>query len=64
MKDYEFTVVFEEDEDGRILAICPTLQGCYAEGETKEEASRNIREASEAHVESRNKYGELVFSSH
>ena len=60
MEEYEFTVVFEEDEDGRILAICPSLQGCYAEGETEEEASMNIREAIEAHVESRKKHGEPI----
>jgi predicted RNase H-like HicB family nuclease len=29
MQDYEFTVVIEKDEDGRFLAICPGLQGCY-----------------------------------
>ena len=38
MKDYEFTVVIERDEDGRFVAICPALQGCYTEGETEEEA--------------------------
>jgi predicted RNase H-like HicB family nuclease len=34
MQDYEFTVVIERDEDGRFVAICPALQGCYTEGET------------------------------
>jgi len=60
MKDYQFTVVFEKDEDGRILAICPALQGCYAEGETEEEARVSIREAIEAHVESRLNHGEPI----
>jgi len=60
MPDYEFTVVFEKDEDGRILAICPALQGCYAEGETKEEAAANIREAMQAHIEARRKHGETI----
>ena len=41
MQDYEFTVVIEKDEDGRFLAICPALQGCYTEGETEEEARTN-----------------------
>ena len=40
MKEYEFTIVIERDEDGRFLAICPALQGCYTEGETEEEAPR------------------------
>ena len=60
MKDYEFTVVLEKDEDGRIVAICPALQGCYTEGETEEEALCNIREAIEAHVASRLQHGEPV----
>jgi len=59
--DYEFTVVYERDEDGRILAICPVLQGCYAEGETQAEASLNIREAIAAHIASRQKLGEPIY---
>jgi predicted RNase H-like HicB family nuclease len=60
MKEYRFTVVYEQDEDGRILAVCPALQGCYAEGETEEEARANIREAIEAHIGSRLAHGEPV----
>jgi len=60
MKNYEFTVVLEKDEDGRIVAICPALQGCYTEGETEEEALANIREAIEAHIESRLQHGEPI----
>jgi predicted RNase H-like HicB family nuclease len=52
MKEYRFSVVYEQDEDGRILAICPALQGCYSEGETEDEARDNIREAIAAHIES------------
>ena len=63
MNDYAFTVVFEKDEDGRILAICPALQGCYAEGETEDEARANIREAIAAHIESRRKHGEPIVAS-
>jgi len=61
MENYEFTVVFERDEDGRFLAICPALQGCYAEGETEVEARANIREAIEAHVESRREHGDPIY---
>ena len=42
--DHEFTVVIEDDEEGRFLAICPALQGCYTEGETEEEARTLIRD--------------------
>ena len=60
MKQYNFTVVYEQDEDGRVLAICPALQGCYAEGESEDEARANIREAIEAHIESRLAHGEPI----
>jgi len=52
MKDYEFTVVIEKDEDGRFVAICPVLQGCYTEGETEAEARHLIEDAIRLHVES------------
>ena len=45
MTEYEFTVVIEKDEDGRFVAICPALQGCYTEGETEAEASELVKDA-------------------
>ncbi|HNR29813.1 MAG TPA: type II toxin-antitoxin system HicB family antitoxin [Candidatus Hydrogenedentes bacterium] len=62
MKHYRFTIVYEQDEDGRIIALCPGLQGCYAEGESQEEACANIREAVEAHLESRIAHGDPVYA--
>ncbi|MFH1730689.1 MAG: type II toxin-antitoxin system HicB family antitoxin [Planctomycetota bacterium] len=53
MKTYSFTVVTEKDEDGRYLAICPALQGCYTEGETEEEAQELIQDAIKLHLQSR-----------
>ena len=53
MADYEFTVVIERDEDGRFLAICPALQGCYTEGETEAEARELITDAIRLHVQDR-----------
>jgi len=34
-----------------ILFPCPTLQGCYSQGETYEEAVENIRDAIRLHVD-------------
>ncbi len=51
MKTYEFTVVVERDEDGRYVAVCPSLQGCYTEGETEAEALELIRDAIRLHSE-------------
>ena len=53
MTEYLFTVVIERDEDGRFLAICPALQGCYTQGLTYEKATRNIRDAIRLHLEDR-----------
>lgn len=44
MKQYNFPVIIEQDEDG-FFAFCPELQGCYTQGETYEEAVENIKDA-------------------
>ena len=61
MTEYEFTVVIERDEDGRFLAVCPALQGCYTEGETEEEAGELIRDAIRLHIEDRLATGEPIY---
>lgn len=60
MKQYEFTIVIEKDADGRFLAICPALQGCYTEGETQEEARELIEDAIRLHIEDRLSCGEPI----
>jgi predicted RNase H-like HicB family nuclease len=60
MADYEFTIVIEKDEDGRFLAICPALQGCYTEGETEEEARSLIEDAIRLHIQDRIEQGEPI----
>ena len=60
MKEYEFTIVIERDEDGRFLAICPALQGCYTEGETEQEARSLIEDAIRLHVQDRLEAGEPI----
>ncbi len=56
--EYEFTVVIERDEDGRYVAICPALQGCYTEGDTEAEVRELIVEAIRLHVVDRLAVGE------
>jgi len=60
MSDYQFTVVIERDEDGRYLAICPGLAGCYTEGETEHEARQLIEDAIRLHVQDRLERGEPI----
>jgi len=60
MTQYEFTIVIERDEDGRFLAICPALQGCYTEGKTEAEARALIEDAIRLHLEDRLATGEPI----
>ena len=41
----QFTVTIDRDEDGVWVAECPAIPGCVSQGETKDEAVVNIREA-------------------
>jgi len=59
MKTYRFSVVIQKDVDG-YFAFCPELQGCYAQGDTYEEAVKNIDDAIRLHVEDRLENGEEV----
>jgi predicted RNase H-like HicB family nuclease len=38
-------------EDGFWIAECPSLPGCISQGETREEAVSNIREAIDLYLE-------------
>ncbi len=60
MQNYQLTVVIERDEDGRFLAICPALQGCYTEGDSEAEARNLIADAIRLHIESRLERGEPI----
>lgn len=46
-----FKVILEPSDEGGFTAIVPVLPGCISEGETKEEAIKNIREAIELYCE-------------
>ena len=44
-------IILEPSEEGGYTAIVPSLPGCISEGDTKEEALKNIREALELYLE-------------
>jgi len=52
MKQYDFPIIIEQDEDG-YFATCPELQGCYSQGDTYEEATSNIKDAINLHLQDR-----------
>ena len=49
---YKYRVTFEPDEDGRIVADCPAIKGCYTGGRTLEEAIEMMKDALIVSIES------------
>lgn len=47
----ERLVLLYPDEDGFWIAEAPSLSGCISQGETQEEAFKNIEEAISLHIE-------------
>ncbi len=52
-----FLVTIEQDEAGYYVVDCPALPGCVSQGQTREEALANIREAILASIETRRAQG-------
>ena len=48
----KYRVLIEQDEDGVYVAEAPSLPGCISQGQTREQALANIREAIELYLES------------
>jgi predicted RNase H-like HicB family nuclease len=44
-------IVLEPSDEGGFTAFVPTLPGCISEGESKEDAVKNIREAIDVYLE-------------
>ncbi|ALM74853.1 type II toxin-antitoxin system HicB family antitoxin [Thermococcus barophilus] len=47
----KFKVILEPQPEGGFVAYVPALPGCMSQGETKEEALQNIKEAIELYLE-------------
>ena len=56
----KYRVIIEQDEDGMYIAECPTLPGCISQGETREEALVNIKDAIKGYLESMRKHNEPI----
>lgn len=51
VREMKFKVVLEPQPEGGYVAYVPALSGCFSQGETKEEALKNIKEAIELYLE-------------
>lgn len=56
----KYRVLIEQDEDGMYVAEVPSLPGCISQGQTREEAVENIREAIGAYIESLGAHGDPI----
>lgn len=45
VKELQFKVFIEQDENGVYVASVPELPGCYTQGKTLEEVRKRIKEA-------------------
>jgi len=60
VKEYNYTIIFEKEEDGGYHAFCPSLPGCHTQGDTYEEAVENIKDAVKLYIESIKANGEEI----
>ena len=52
-----FNVTLDRDEDGYWIVECPAIPGCISQGDTREEALENIKEAIKVCLEVRAELG-------
>lgn len=55
-----FSVIYEEASEGGYVVRIPALSGCHTQGETIEEAEKNVREAIELYLESLEAHNEDI----
>jgi predicted RNase H-like HicB family nuclease len=53
----KFPITIDRDEDGCWVTSCPSIPGCHSQGNTREDAVRNIREAIDLCLEVRAERG-------
>lgn len=56
----KFRVLVEQDEEGIFVAEVPSLPGCLTQGETRQEAVENAREAIAVYLESLEAHGDPI----
>lgn len=49
-----YLAIFTREKDGRFSVSVPALSGCFSEGDTLEEAKKNIEEAISLYLEDEN----------
>lgn len=47
----KLSITIERDEDGVWVAGCPSIPGCVSQGDTKDDAVENLKEAIQLYLE-------------
>ena len=55
-----YTVILEQESDGGFVVTVPALPGCVSQGDTKDEAIANVREAIELYLEDCRETGDPI----
>ncbi len=56
----KYRVLIEQDEDGIFVATVPALPGCVADGPTRDEALRSVKDAIALYIESLEAHGDPI----
>jgi predicted RNase H-like HicB family nuclease len=59
-KKLQYRVILQPAEEGGFTVVVPALPGCISEGDTREDALKNIKEAIEGWIEVSRKYGDVI----
>ena len=59
-RSMRYTVILQKEEDGGYVATVPVLPGCVSQGDTRQEALKNIEEAIEVYLEDVRAAGESI----
>ena len=56
----QYSVVLQQEPDGGYVALVPSLPGCVSQGDSRQDALSNIKEAIEVYIEDLRDAGEPV----
>lgn len=51
MKGMKYTVILEKGQESGYVAYAPVLRGCVSQGQTREKALHNLKEATQLYIE-------------
>lgn len=60
MKEHNYTIIIEKEEEGGYHAFCPALPGCHTQGETYDDVLKNIKDEIKLYIESLKAHNEPV----